>query len=65
MGCRTTEIIVIGTERQKLSFTTGDDRGSLQGMRMARKSPEKAALGYLDGQMLIAMPSMICTAIEE
>jgi putative transcriptional regulator len=27
-------------------------------MRMARKSPEKAARGYLDGQMLIAMPSM-------
>ena len=27
-------------------------------MRSARKSPEKAGRGYLDGQMLIAMPSM-------
>jgi putative transcriptional regulator len=51
-------MIVIGTVRRNLSFPTVGDRGNLFGMRSARKSSEKAGRGYLDGQMLIAMPSM-------
>jgi len=51
-------MIVIGTVRRNLSFPTVGDRGNLFAMKSARKSPEKAGRGYLDGQMLIAMPSM-------
>ncbi len=51
-------MIVIGTVRRNLSFPTVGYRGNLLAMRSARKSPEKAGRGYLDGQMLIAMPSM-------
>ena len=51
-------MIVIGTVKANLSFPTVDDRGNLVSMRAARKSSDKPDRGYLDGQMLIAMPSM-------
>src|SRR5215468_10485979 len=51
-------MIVIGTVRPNPSFPTVGDQGKLVSMRAARKSSDKPERGYLDGQMLIAMPSM-------
>src|SRR5215475_13518105 len=51
-------MIVIGTVTPNPSFPTVGDQGNLESMRAARKSSDKPGRGYLDGQMLIAMPSM-------
>ena len=50
---------IVATCGKKFCFQKAPDRGNLRRMRLSRKTLEKSSgRGYLDGQMLVAMPSM-------
>jgi putative transcriptional regulator len=52
-------MIVMAAGRDPVSFQYGSDQGNVPDMQLGRKKREKtSARGYLDGQMLIAMPTM-------